>query len=71
MGLVPPTPTFPSFVIWFMMNQGNLSHMMISGWKKKYSDILKQFKYSEEKDKESAGIFSWILSGYIFKITAA
>ncbi|MBT5201114.1 MAG: DUF115 domain-containing protein [Thaumarchaeota archaeon] len=28
--------------------------MMISGWKKRYSDILKEFKYSEKKDKESA-----------------
>ena len=27
---------------------------MISGWKKRYSDILKEFKYSEKKDKESA-----------------
>jgi len=28
--------------------------MMISGWKKRYSDILKEFKYSEKKDIESA-----------------
>ena len=34
---------------------------MISGWKKKYSDILKQFKYSEKKDKESAIILNSIL----------
>ena len=27
---------------------------MISGWKKRYSDILKEFKYSEKKDIESA-----------------
>ena len=27
---------------------------MILGWKKRYSDILKEFKYSEKKDMESA-----------------
>ena len=27
---------------------------MISGWKAKYADILKEFKYDEKKDKESA-----------------
>ena len=35
--------------------------MMISGWKKKYSDILKEFKYNEKKDKESAIILDSIL----------
>ncbi|MCJ8305829.1 MAG: DUF115 domain-containing protein [Nitrosopumilus sp.] len=35
--------------------------MMISGWKKKYSDILKEFKYSEKKDNESAVILNLIL----------
>ncbi len=34
---------------------------MISGWKKKYSDILKEFKYSEKKDKESALLLNSIL----------
>jgi uncharacterized Rossmann fold enzyme len=34
---------------------------MISGWEKKYSDILKEFKYSEKKDKESAVILNLIL----------
>ncbi len=34
---------------------------MISGWKKKYSDILKEFKYSEKKDNESALILNLIL----------
>ena len=34
---------------------------MISGWKKKYSEILKEFKYSEKKDKESAVILNSIL----------
>ncbi|MBT8243042.1 MAG: DUF115 domain-containing protein [Nitrosopumilus sp.] len=28
--------------------------MMILGWKKRYHDILKDFKYAEKKDKESA-----------------
>jgi len=35
--------------------------MMISGWKKRYSDILKEFKYSEKKDKESAILLNSIL----------
>jgi len=34
---------------------------MISGWKKRYSDILKEFKYSEKKDNESAVILNSIL----------
>jgi uncharacterized Rossmann fold enzyme len=34
---------------------------MISGWKGKYSDILKEFKYSEKKDNESAVILNLIL----------
>ncbi len=34
---------------------------MISGWKKRYSDILKEFKYSEKEDKESAILLNSIL----------
>ena len=34
---------------------------MISGWKTKYSDILKEFNYDEKKDKESATILDTIL----------
>jgi len=34
---------------------------MISGWKKRYSNILKEFKYSEKKDKESAVLLNSIL----------
>jgi len=34
---------------------------MISGWRKRYSDILKEFKYSEKKDKESAVFLNLIL----------
>ena len=35
--------------------------MMISGWKKRYSEILKEFRYSEKKDKESAILLNSIL----------
>ena len=34
---------------------------MISGWKKKYSEILKEFNYNEKKDKESAIFLNSIL----------
>ena len=34
---------------------------MISGWKTKYSEILKEFNYEEKKDKESAIILDTIL----------
>ncbi len=34
---------------------------MISGWKKRYQEILKEFNYSEKKDKESAIILNSIL----------
>ena len=34
---------------------------MISGWKKRYSDIIKEFNYSEKKDKESAVILNSII----------
>jgi len=34
---------------------------MTSGWRKRYSDILKEFKYSEKKDKESAILLNSIL----------
>jgi uncharacterized Rossmann fold enzyme len=35
--------------------------MMLSGWKKRYSEILKEFRYSEKKDKESAILLNSIL----------
>ena len=35
--------------------------MTISGWKARYSDILKEFKYDEKKDKESAVLLDSIL----------
>lgn len=35
--------------------------MVISGWSKKYSDIRKEFRYSEKQDKESAIILGSIL----------
>ena len=34
---------------------------MISGWKKRYKEILKEFKYAEEKDSQSAIILNSIL----------
>ena len=34
---------------------------MISGWKKRYSDIIKEFNYSKKKDKESAVILNSII----------
>ena len=34
---------------------------MILGWKTKYSDILREFKYDEKKDKESATILDTII----------
>lgn len=34
---------------------------MIVGWKKRYSDILKEFAYDEKKDRESAIILNSIL----------
>ena len=35
--------------------------MTISGWKKRYSEIRKEFNYSEKKDKESAVILNSII----------
>ncbi len=35
--------------------------MMISGWNKRYSSILKEFKYSEKEDKRSAIILDKII----------
>lgn len=35
--------------------------MMILGWKKRYSGILKEFRYSEKKDTESAILLNSIL----------
>jgi len=34
---------------------------MILGWKKRYCEILKEFKYSEKKDKESSIVLNSIL----------
>ncbi len=34
---------------------------MISGWKTKYSDILREFNYDEQKDKKSATVLNTIL----------
>ncbi|WP_048114962.1 6-hydroxymethylpterin diphosphokinase MptE-like protein [Nitrosopumilus adriaticus] len=35
--------------------------MMLLGWKKRYSDILKEFNYSEKKDSESAIVLNSLL----------
>ncbi|MFB5620232.1 MAG: 6-hydroxymethylpterin diphosphokinase MptE-like protein, partial [Nitrosopumilus sp.] len=35
--------------------------MMVLGWKKRYHDILREFRYSEKKDRESAIILNSIL----------
>jgi hypothetical protein len=35
--------------------------MMILGWKKRYYEILKEFKYTEKKDKESSIVLNSIL----------
>ncbi|WP_371504148.1 6-hydroxymethylpterin diphosphokinase MptE-like protein [Nitrosopumilus adriaticus] len=35
--------------------------MMLLGWKKRYSDILKEFNYSEKKDSESAMVLNSLL----------
>ena len=34
---------------------------MILGWKKRYYEILKEFNYSEKKDKESSIVLNSIL----------
>ncbi len=39
--------------------------MMILGWNKKYSTILKELNYSRKKDKESAVILDSILKKHI------
>ena len=35
--------------------------MMVLGWKKRYSDILREFKFSEKEDKKSATLLNSIL----------
>ena len=37
-----------------MIGPTNLGHMTLSGWDKKYSEIIKEFGYSKHKDVESA-----------------
>ena len=61
-GLFLPTPTLPSLVTGFIKNQCNLSHMIkYSVWKKEYSKILKEFRYDEKKDIESAIILNSLI----------
>ncbi|MDH5431683.1 MAG: DUF115 domain-containing protein, partial [Nitrosopumilus sp.] len=35
--------------------------MMVLGWKKRYSDILREFRFSEKEDKKSAILLNSIL----------
>lgn len=44
-----------------MIGITNLSHMTLSGWAKRYSEILKEFGYKEKNDFESAKILNSIL----------
>ena len=44
-----------------MIRTTNLSHMTITGWDKKYSEILKEFGYSRKSDTNSAKKLSSIL----------
>ena len=44
-----------------MIGITNLGHMTLSGWEKRYSEILKEFGYSKAKDLESAKKLNHIL----------
>ena len=44
-----------------MIGITNLSHMTLSGWGKRYSEILEEFGYSKKRDTESARILNSIL----------
>ena len=44
-----------------MIGITNLSHMTLLGWGKRYSEILKEFRYSKKRDIESAKILNSIL----------
>ena len=44
-----------------MIKPSNLSYMTISGWEKKYSEILSEFRYDRRKDIESAVKLNLIL----------
>jgi uncharacterized Rossmann fold enzyme len=44
-----------------MKSASNLSHMTISGWNKRYAEILKEFHYNKEQDLESAWLLNSIL----------
>ena len=44
-----------------MIGTTNLGHMTLSGWEKKYSEIIKEFGYSETRDLESAKKLNQIL----------
>ena len=44
-----------------MVRTANLSHMTITGWETRYSEILKEFGYSRKSDTESAKRLGFIL----------
>jgi len=44
-----------------MVRTTNLSHMTITGWETRYSEILKEFGYSRKSDTESAKRLRFIL----------
>ena len=44
-----------------MIKPSNLSYMTIVGWQTKYSDILKEFGYSKDKDLKSAKLLNFLL----------
>lgn len=48
-----------------MIRNCNLSDMAITGWEKKYSEILKEFNYDKQQDYESAVLLNLILKNPI------
>jgi len=44
-----------------MIRHTNLSYMTISGWKSRYSEIIKEFGYSKKEDLESARMLNSLL----------
>ena len=48
-----------------MIGITNLSHMTLFGWKKRYLEILKEFRYNKKRDSESAKILNSLLKNKI------
>jgi hypothetical protein len=53
-----PTEIFANLCISFMIWVVNLNYMVISGWNKKYNQILSEFGYSKKADIESSKILN-------------